>query len=66
MTERTPKFAKKYNVICVQWIAPFNSRRHDGTNLFSLSLINLHVYFLYVYFLAVQVIGPQKELNTSV
>lgn len=56
MTERTPEFEKKY-VIFVEWTAPFNGRRYDGTNLFSLSLICLYVYFYMFISLQIQAIG---------
>ena len=39
---------------------------YDGTNVFSLSLIYLYVYFYMFISLQIQVIGPQKQLNTSV
>ena len=44
----------------------FGILRYDGTNLFSLSLIYLYVYFYMFISLQIQVIGPQKQLNTSV
>ena len=44
----------------------FEILRYDGTNLFSLSLIYLYVYFYMFISLQIQVIGPQKQLNTSV
>ena len=46
--------------------AYFRNFTYDGTNLFSLSLIYLYVYFYMFISLQIQVIGPQKQLNTSV